>query len=309
MSGNVGRPNGFPRKAWALLADNDQRREAKAGWWAASKRYEALGYSIVAGITGTDCPEAPERPSPAPSTTAPAAKAGPAQAGPGQKAVPVIVNCDGLCEPRNPGGTATFGWVARQGGELLGSDCGVVARGPKATSNLAEYTAVTEALRWLAGQGYLDEHVVLRSDSQLVIYQLDGTYAVRSTAIWPLWAKAHALAKKFRHLHLEWVRREANTEADALTREAYRASRTPAELAAAREARAGRARELAPRARPHGDGTWQVPSSKGHGWYTVALSPSPTCTCPDFVNRRAECKHILAVLSRAEEPEGVDRNG
>ena len=138
------------------------------------------------------------------------------------KASRIVVHCDGLCKPYNPGGTATFGWVARRGVELLASDCGVVARGRRATSNLAEYTAIIEALRWLDDAGHAGDTIVLRSDSQLAIYQLAGTYAVRSPSMRSLWDEASRLARRFADLRLEWVRREQNKEADALTRKAYR---------------------------------------------------------------------------------------
>ncbi len=134
----------------------------------------------------------------------------------------IVVHCDGLCGPRNPGGTATFGWVARRGVQLLASDCGVVARGRRATSNLAEYTAIIEALRWLDDAGHAGDTIVLRSDSQLAIYQLDGTYAVRSPSMRPLWDEACRLGGRFADLRFEWVRRTQNREADALTRKAYR---------------------------------------------------------------------------------------
>ncbi|MDA8313977.1 MAG: ribonuclease HI family protein [Actinomycetota bacterium] len=138
------------------------------------------------------------------------------------KASRIIVHCDGLCGPLNPGGTATFGWVARRGVELLASDYGVVARGRRATSNLAEYTAIIKALRWLDDAGHAGDTIVLRSDSQLAIYQLDGTYAVRSPSIRPLWDEACRLVGRFADLRFEWVRRTQNQEADALTRKAYR---------------------------------------------------------------------------------------
>src|SRR5215216_8021323 len=42
--------------------------------------------------------------------------------------------------------------------------------------------------------------------------------------------------------------------------------------------------------------TWIVPSQSGAKTYTVNPDPeSPNCTCPDFENRRARCKHVLAV--------------
>src|SRR5215203_4117855 len=42
--------------------------------------------------------------------------------------------------------------------------------------------------------------------------------------------------------------------------------------------------------------TWIVPSRSGAKTYTVNPDPeSPNCTCPDFENRKARCKHVLAV--------------
>lgn len=47
----------------------------------------------------------------------------------------IVVNCDGLCEPVNPGGTACYGWVAYRGQEKIGEGYGVVCSGPGATNN------------------------------------------------------------------------------------------------------------------------------------------------------------------------------
>ena len=206
----------------------------------------------------------------------------------------ILVSCDGLCEPRNPGGTATFGWVARRGGELLASDCGVVARGHRATNNLAEYTAIIEALRWLDEAGHAGETIVLRSDSQLAIYQLDGIYAVRSPSIRPLWSEASRLARRFADLRFEWVRREQNKEADALTRKAYEASFSAEDLAAQRATRMQRAGAMMSGAVRTSTG-WRVPSSTGRGSYDVRLEPDRLCSCPDFSRRHLDCKHIMAV--------------
>jgi len=216
---------------------------------------------------------------------------------------PIVVYCDGLCEPRNPGGTATFGWVARRDGELVGSDCGVVAKGPSATNNLAEYTAIIEALRWLEANGFADERVVVRSDSQLAIRQLDGTYCVRSAAIRPLWQQASQLAKRFSLMCFEWVPRESNKEADELTRVAYAESRTADELNAEASRRASRAERLIGGVSARPDGRWSVRSSSGRSSYLVNLA-EPHCNCPDFSRRSrfgdtSPCKHILAVRDRA----------
>jgi ribonuclease HI len=62
---------------------------------------------------------------------------------------------DGACGPVNPGSVATFGWrFVAPDGRLLASDSGEVCRGPEATNNLAEWHALLEALRFLAGRGW-----------------------------------------------------------------------------------------------------------------------------------------------------------
>lgn len=133
----------------------------------------------------------------------------------------IVVNADGLCEPTNPGGVACYGWVARREGEKIGEGWGEVARGPDATNNLAEYRAVIAALEWLLGRGLAAEPVLVRSDSQLVIRQVQGRYRVRCERIRPLWQRVRELGAEFAHLEFEWVPREQNEEADLLSRRAY----------------------------------------------------------------------------------------
>ena len=40
---------------------------------------------------------------------------------------------------------------------------------------------------------------------------------------------------------------------------------------------------------------YKVPSQSGNGTYVVSLKDDPFCTCPDFENRQARCKHVYAV--------------
>ena len=132
------------------------------------------------------------------------------------------VYCDGLCEPVNPGGTATFGFVVLRDGEQLHQECGVVAKGPGATNNLAEYTAVIRALEWIGATDHDGESVAVRSDSQLAVYQLGGAWAVHAPSIQPLWQQVRALVTQLGHVSFAWVPREQNVVADALSREAYK---------------------------------------------------------------------------------------
>ncbi|ABU82330.1 ribonuclease H [Ignicoccus hospitalis KIN4/I] len=131
---------------------------------------------------------------------------------------------DGLCEPVNPGGVATYGFVVKEGGKVLCSGKGLVgvgARGDDVTNNVAEYTALIKALECLLEKGLEGAEVVVKGDSQLAIRQLRGEYKVRSPRIAPLYKRAKELLSKFK-AELQWVPRELNEEADALSREAFR---------------------------------------------------------------------------------------
>jgi transposase-like protein len=41
--------------------------------------------------------------------------------------------------------------------------------------------------------------------------------------------------------------------------------------------------------------TFVIPSQNGNGEYTITMKGKPTCTCPDFMERNKDCKHIHAV--------------
>lgn len=201
----------------------------------------------------------------------------------------IAVYCDGLCEP-NPGGIATCGWLAFDGGELLHRHSSVVRRGSGATNNVAEYGAVISALGWLLANGYASKRTVVHSDSQLLVYQLAGKYVVRSPNIVPLHAQTLDLARMLREVVFRWIPREGNAEADALSREAYR-------NALGGQSREERARKLTPLVARVGVDLYVVPSqSNPRKLYAVNLAEN-TCECPDFRVRGRKlgyCKHILA---------------
>jgi ribonuclease HI len=218
--------------------------------------------------------------------------------------MPILLYCDGLTEPVNPGGIACYGWVAYRGGERLGKGSAVVCSGPGATNNVAEYSAVIAGLEWLLSRGLAGEEVVVRSDSQLCIYQLSGRYAVRSERLWPLFRRARGLASRFKKVRFEWVPRERNAEADGLSREAYAAAAFPE----GREKREERARALVPLVEHLGGPFYAVPSQSEPGRvYEVDLQ-ARRCNCPDFAARwksGLKCKHLLAAEMAAAGDGGV----
>ncbi len=85
------------------------------------------------------------------------------------------------------------------------------------TNNRAEYLAVARALEEAEKIGA--DEVELRSDSQLLVRQLNGQYKVRSKNILPLFSKVCDRKKKFRKVRFTWTPREKNVIADALANE------------------------------------------------------------------------------------------
>jgi ribonuclease HI len=88
------------------------------------------------------------------------------------------------------------------------------------TNNKAEYHGLILALRHALAMGA--ETITVHGDSQLVLRQLAGEYAVKAPGLKPLHEEARSLLGKFRQAKLEWVRREQNAEADQASRDALR---------------------------------------------------------------------------------------
>jgi probable phosphoglycerate mutase len=86
------------------------------------------------------------------------------------------------------------------------------------TNNVAEYHGLLAALRWAAAHGVDTLHV--RSDSELLIKQMNGEYRVRNPGLQPLYEEARALARQIGRVRYEHVRRESNRDADRLANEA-----------------------------------------------------------------------------------------
>lgn len=82
------------------------------------------------------------------------------------------------------------------------------------TNNVAEYFALLAAL------DYATTHNIaalrIRSDSELLVRQMQGRYKVKSADLKPLHERAAKLARQLQYFAIEHVRRELNRDADAL---------------------------------------------------------------------------------------------
>ena len=131
---------------------------------------------------------------------------------------------DGLCEPKNPGGVACYGFVVYKspvGEAKVFEDYGVAAEpGPDSTHNVAEYTGLIKSIEWVLANQF-DRGLEILGDSQLVIRQLTGEYKVRSPRVTPLYDRAVSLLEAFEWT-AKWIPREENTVADELSEKSYR---------------------------------------------------------------------------------------
>lgn len=82
------------------------------------------------------------------------------------------------------------------------------------TNNVVEYYALLAALDYAATHDI--RALRIRSDSELLVRQMQGRYKVKSPDLKPLHERAAKLARQFQYFIIEHVRRELNTDADAL---------------------------------------------------------------------------------------------
>jgi len=93
------------------------------------------------------------------------------------------------------------------------------------TNNVAEYSALLLALTRAAELGA--EDVEVRSDSRLLVEQVNGNFKVKAAHLKPIVADAVLRAKRFRRFHLSHVPREKNKKADRLANLGADASEHP----------------------------------------------------------------------------------
>ncbi|MHC4105889.1 MAG: ribonuclease HI family protein, partial [Planctomycetota bacterium] len=86
------------------------------------------------------------------------------------------------------------------------------------TNNVAEYTGVVKALE--AAIKIDAKRVIVFSDSELLVKQINGEYKVKSEQIRPLFQQAVELLGRFENWKVQYVCREKNKEADKLVNQA-----------------------------------------------------------------------------------------
>lgn len=111
----------------------------------------------------------------------------------------------------NPGPAAIAAVATDPKGEVLLERSETIG---EATNNVAEYRALVAALE--AAREFPARRVRVRADSQLLVRQLEGRYRVKQAHLKPYFDRAKELLAEYESVDLAHVRREENTEADAL---------------------------------------------------------------------------------------------
>ena len=126
---------------------------------------------------------------------------------------------DGLCYPKNPCGVAAYGYLIYRDGEIIHRGFRAVGEGKGMTNNVAEYEGLKAAAMWLHDNG-IEEKILIKGDSQLVMKQMKGEWQVNSATSKKYVPEIKQLFQGM-DVTFQWVPREKNEEADKLSRVAY----------------------------------------------------------------------------------------
>jgi formyltetrahydrofolate-dependent phosphoribosylglycinamide formyltransferase len=126
----------------------------------------------------------------------------------------VIAYTDGASRG-NPGPAAAGFTLTDANGAQLQAKAFFIGR---ATNNVAEYTGIVKALEAAIKIGA--KRLIVFSDSELLVRQINGEYKVKSEQIRPLFAAAVELLGRLENWKVRHVTRDKNKEADKLVNQA-----------------------------------------------------------------------------------------
>jgi len=121
----------------------------------------------------------------------------------------IVIRTDGGAL-RNPGPAASA-FVVENGERIMCLHSEYIGI---ATNNVAEYKAVIMALEYVK-EKFGTEEILIFSDSQLMVKQLNGEYKVKASGIIPLYSRAKKMMNEM-NVFINWVPRSENKMADSL---------------------------------------------------------------------------------------------
>ena len=188
-----------PLELISFIADHESLTLARDEFSGVTEeRLRAILRAFVAEVSGVP----PKRTQIAAATVA-------AKAETKKPASRVVIFTDGASRG-NPG-PAGAGWVIQdEEGDVIGKGAAFLGR---RTNNEAEYEAVIRGLKAALDAGA--NEVFLRSDSELLVKQINGTYRVKDERLQVLYHAAREALQRFRRFDVKHVPREQNSDADA----------------------------------------------------------------------------------------------
>jgi ribonuclease HI len=126
----------------------------------------------------------------------------------------VIAYTDGAARG-NPGPAAIGVILKDENGKILAR---ISRRIGVTTNNQAEYLAIIAALEKAVSLGA--KNVIVKSDSELVVKQINGQFKIKNTALRPLYQKVVQLTGALESFSITYLPREQNKAADALANRA-----------------------------------------------------------------------------------------
>jgi len=142
--------------------------------------------------------------------------AGPSQTGQENtmKTPRMVIFTDGASQG-NPGQAAIGVIIKDEQGRVITSISQSIGR---TTNNQAEYRAVIAALEEAIRLGA--RQIEMRSDSELIVRQINGRYRVKNAALKPLHQQVKELQNRLESFSIFHIPRQQNTEADRLANNA-----------------------------------------------------------------------------------------
>lgn len=141
----------------------------------------------------------------------------------------IKIHFDGACEPFNPDGTASHGWIIREGDRILASGGEIIGSGKGMTNNVGEYTGLIKALEALENLGIGNRKIKIFGDSNLVCSMVAKKWGWnKKKTKWIPHEKAPHLKKLLDRaldllghyeFEISWIPREENGEADQLSKD------------------------------------------------------------------------------------------
>jgi ribonuclease HI len=135
---------------------------------------------------------------------------------------------DGACEPFNPGGTVSCGFVIKKDGKVIVQGSKIIGKGDDMTNNVGEYHGLIEGIKAFARLN-IEEKLVIYGDSKMVCNMVSKKWGwnKKKTKWIPhedaphlkdLLKESVSILEGIKH-EVVWVPREDNQEADVLSKE------------------------------------------------------------------------------------------